>query len=355
VQANVMAAGYHHIAQFTDTTDEPYLLAQFVLAALDSGDEALLGDAATRLAKLAREERGGLYWDLQTNSPFYGWGIAGRLETTGLVISALAAWGSRHVESTELEHVIRRGLVFLLRERDRSGDWYSTQSTVRAMQAMADAATVLGSFGSGSGRIEVRANGRLVKTVALPDDPRATDPVIVDLSASLSAGDNRLELKSSAGTGSALMRFSSTHWLPWTQTQARTSNELRLAVQFDHVEASVGEPIHCLVKAERVGFRGYGMMLAEIGMPPGAEVDRASLESVRDDPSLGVDRYDILPDRVLFYLWPKAGGASFDFIVRTRMPMVAKSSASTLYDYYNPEALAEVAPVRWIVAAKPTR
>jgi hypothetical protein len=31
------------------------------------------------------------------------------------------------------------------------------------------------------------------------------------------------------------------------------------------------------------------------------------------------------------------------------MPMVAKSGASVLYDYYNPEALSEVAPVKWVV------
>ena len=91
------------------------------------------------------------------------------------------------------------------------------------------------------------------------------------------------------------------------------------------------------------------MMLAEIGLPPGAEVDRASLESVMDDTSLGVDRYDILPDRILFYLWPKAGGASFDFDLHARTPMVAKSSASVLYDYYNPEALSEVLPLRWTI------
>ena len=88
-------------------------------------------------------------------------------------------------------------------------------------------------------------------------------------------------------------------------------------------------------------------MLAEIGLPPGAEVDRASLEAIVSDWSLGIDRYDVLPDRVVLYLWPEAGGVSFDFIVRARMPMVAKSAASILYDYYNPEALSEVAPVRW--------
>jgi len=89
------------------------------------------------------------------------------------------------------------------------------------------------------------------------------------------------------------------------------------------------------------------MMLAEIGLPPGAEVERESLETVLSRASLGVYRYDVLPDRVVFYLWPEAGGASFDFTLRTRISMNAKSAASKLYDYYNPEALSEVAPLSW--------
>ena len=110
------------------------------------------------------------------------------------------------------------------------------------------------------------------------------------------------------------------------QAEARRSSELRFSVEFDRLEARAGEPIRCAVKAERVGFRGYGMMLAEIGLPPGAEVDRASLESILENASLGVNRYDVLPDRIVFYLWPKAGGASFwHFSLRARTPMVAKS------------------------------
>ena len=85
------------------------------------------------------------------------------------------------------------------------------------------------------------------------------------------------------------------------------------------------------------------MMLAEVGLPPGAEVDRASLEALQ------VDRYDVLPDRVVFYLLPRAGGVSLDFAWRSRMRMTAKTGVSRLFDYYNPVAMAEVSPVRWTV------
>jgi uncharacterized protein YfaS (alpha-2-macroglobulin family) len=85
------------------------------------------------------------------------------------------------------------------------------------------------------------------------------------------------------------------------------------------------------------------MMLAEVGLPPGAEVDRASLEEA--ETSLGVSGYEIRPDRVVFYLWPVAAGTSFGFDFRMRYRIEAMSSPSLVYDYYNPNANAAVAPV----------
>jgi len=216
------------------------------------------------------------------------------------------------------------------------------------MRALTDAAPVLGNL-AGGGRLEIRANGQTLQTVTLPSDPHATDPIPIDISRLLTPGQHRLSLVPSTGTVGLLARLTVNHWLPWDQTAIRRSPELRLSVQFDRLNAPVGVPVQCHVKAERVGFRGYGMMLAEIGLPPGAEVDRASLESVLAGAQAGLDHYEILPDRVVLYLWPKAGGVDFSFSLSTRWPITAKSRPSTLYDYYNPEALAEVAPSNWVV------
>jgi len=79
-------------------------------------------------------------------------------------------------------------------------------------------------------------------------------------------------------------------------------------------------------------------MLAEIGLPPGADVDRSSLETAL------IKQYDVLPDRLVLYLWPEAGGVKFDFKFRPRFGLNAKSAASVLYDYYNPEARTVVPP-----------
>ncbi|MGC4055371.1 MAG: alpha-2-macroglobulin family protein [Paludibaculum sp.] len=345
LKPSTLAGTFHHLARYTDSIDEPYALAQFIVAVLDSGNEALLGKAVQRLSALARPENTGLYWDLQSNSPFYGWGLAGRAETTGLVISALSAWRSSHPQSPNIDNTIRRGLLFLLRHRDSLGSWYSTQSTVRVMRALSDAFEVLGPLARPGGSIGIQVDGRIVHTVTMPADLNFTDPILVDMSPFLRAGQNQVELVPVGGSGSGLLRMTTTHWMPWTRTKARTSPELRLGVAYDRLEARVGQSIRCTVKAERVGFRGYGMMLAEIGLPPGAEVDRESLEELLAQDGTGLQGYDVLPDRIILYLWPAAGGATLTFRLSGRLAMTAKSATSTLYDYYNPEALSEVEPL----------
>jgi hypothetical protein len=62
-----------------------------------------------------------------------------------------------------------------------------------------------------------------------------------------------------------------------------------------------------------------------------------------------VNQYDVLPDRVVVYLWPREGGVKFDFKFRARFGLRAKTAASVIYDYYNPEARATVAPVLFTI------
>ena len=56
---------------------------------------------------------------------------------------------------------------------------------------------------------------------------------------------------------------------------------------------------------------------------------------------------EVLPDKVLVYLWPRAGGLSLHFRITLRYRIDALTAPSSVYDYYNPDARADVAPVRF--------
>jgi len=110
--------------------------------------------------------------------------------------------------------------------------------------------------------------------------------------------------------------------------------------------------LECSVQARRFGSQGYGMMLAEVGLPPGAEVDRSSLAKLLDEGT--ISRYELQPDRVVFYLWPgSAAGTQFNFRMTPRYGIRAKGAPATLSDYYNPDLRVVLAPRLFSVTGPP--
>jgi len=329
--------------------DEPYLLASYVLAAIDTKDIGHAKPAVEKLRTLALEQGNTTYWTLETNTPFYGWGLAGRVETTALVVQALAQNCNAQTAGCDIDmKLINRGLLFLLKQKDRYGVWYSTQATVNVLDAMLLLLSNNRPSNTGAqSSTDIVVNGDRVQTLQIDD--RLNNPVTVDISQFLKVGKNRIEIKRLQGFPVASVQAVANYYVPWPHSKSdskpasNSSNpDLRLQVRFEKIEAKINDEITCRVEAARVGFRGYGMMLAEIGIPPGAEVDRSSLQAALKDWT--ISQYDVLPDRVVVYLWPRAGGVSFNFKFRPRFGLNAKTAASTLYDYYNPEAAVVVPP-----------
>jgi len=240
--------------------------------------------------------------------------------------------------------LINRGLLFLVKQKDRDGVWNSTQATVNVLDAMLLLFSSEGlSNASAQSSADVFVNGNHVQSVQMND--HLNNPITVDISQFLNAGKNQIEIKRPDGLPLASVQAVANYYVPWSDAKLanHTSNpDLRLQVKFDKTEAKINDEITCHVEAARVAFRGYGMMLAEIGVPPGAEVDRSSLQTALKD--WKISQYDVLPDRIVVYLWPSAGGVSFDFKFRPRFGLTAKNATSILYDYYNPEATVVVPP-----------
>lgn len=63
----------------------------------------------------------------------------------------------------------------------------------------------------------------------------------------------------------------------------------------------------------------------------------------------GVDSYEIAPDHVTFYVWPRAADVKFRFLFRPRYAIEARSAQSTLCDFYNPDARVVLPPQTFIV------
>jgi len=124
---------------------------------------------------------------------------------------------------------------------------------------------------------------------------------------------------------------------------------LKLSVACDRTHLQVGEKDACKVKVERTGSAGHGMMIAEIGIPPGVDVDREALQKNVSESGWELSSFDVLPDRIVAYVWPRAGGTEFTVTFTPRMAVDAVAAPHSLYDYYNPDASVTAKPDRFLV------
>jgi len=246
---------------------------------------------------------------------------------------------------------------------ERNGIWLSTHATVNVLEALT-AITASGESVAATGaataprssKVPVLLDGKEVASVEMPLDDQLTGPITVDLSPYIPPGEHRVELRRDAPGSRASAQLVVGYYVPWAQAdtsglrrEPASSEALRLSVAFNTLSAKIGDQVNCTVQAERIAFRGYGMMLAEIGLPPGADVDRASLERAMKESNGAINHYEVLPDRLIVYLWPQAGGATFSFAFKPRFGLKALTAPSILYDYYNPDAQATIQPALFVV------
>src|SRR5205807_1138006 len=216
-----------------EESDEPYLIASYALALIDANDRARAEKAIAKLRSLAHEENGASYWALETNTPFYGWGLAGRVETTALAVQALArncgmrnsdcGFSGNQTSQSEVQdaQLISRGLLFLLREKDRYGVWYSTQATINVLDALLVLLERDVNVASVSARsAEIIVNGRSLKSIELPEPNRLANPITIDLSQFLQTGANRIELRRPRGSSPISSQAVAIYYLPWRESVA---------------------------------------------------------------------------------------------------------------------------------------
>ena len=324
-----------------DEIDEPYSLALYALASFDAGNTEEAEKTVVLLQSLAKNEGNLAYWNLETNTPFYGWGTVGRIETSALVLQALLKSKDQNAKTKDL---ISKGTMFLLKNKDRYGVWYSTQTTINVLD------TFLASLSEVKNQtISVSMNGEKLKDFAVSAEQ--IEPIVIPLTDKLTNA-NRLEVKSSDDS-QVMTQIVKTHYIDWkdsvsTNRNANDSRAIRLDYKCDKLNAKIMETVNCSVEAERIGFQGYGMLLAEIGIPPGADVSRESLEKAFEN-DWSLSRYDILPDRIIVYMWAKAGGSKFNFSFKPRYGIKANTPMSIVYDYYNEESRGVVSPLKFEV------
>lgn len=325
-------------------SEDAYIVAALLEAAVSARDPERGKVWAERLAALAKTRAGLVSWEMGTGSPFYSWGRTAEVEATGRALSALALWESSQGRNPAQLALARGAASFLLRSRGEFGIWFSTQATLRSVQGLTTFAGGLPQWGNREAALELRVND---KEISLSAAQSALDVVAVDVSEALREGENVLTLRGNGSVSLLLARVEADYTVPWERAELRKSDGMHLAWKCPKTTLVRGESVPCYLDVQRAVSEG-GMLIAEVQLAPGLEVDKTALERQR---RLLLSSYEVHPTKLVFYLWPNLQLTRVVVPLRARLAMKASSGLVRLYDYNNPDAAVEQGPETWTVRA----
>ncbi|MFO0744945.1 MAG: MG2 domain-containing protein [Myxococcota bacterium] len=329
-----------HLRSGVSASDDIYTkaLVANALAMNDRGDSKLQG-LLQDIHASAIVEGDKVHWSPEEATMVGGYNDSGDIETTAVVALAL-------MQAQAFTPDVQGALTWLLSKKDAQGNWgYSTQATVLTLKAL------LASLSAGSpttdATISVKLDGQLVAERHF-DAFNADVLWQVDLSEQLAEGDHEVTLDYT-GTGNLMWQVSGQHWLPWSAVPADPPSPLSIDVEYDKTHLTTDDVINVTVTVSNSDPDTTGMMMAEVGLPPGFDLDTTALDALLGKGQ--VARYDKTALRLVVYLEPIAPNApaTFGYALRARYPLEATAPESETYLYYDKSVRAGSGPVGLVV------
>ena len=256
----------------------------------------------------------GVKWAAAASTFVGGRGLTGEIETTALVALLLIQDG-RHTD------VASQALERLGKWRGPDGRYGSTHSTELALRALVAAA---GSEVTDQvRRANVLRDGVLYRELEI--EPHSTQPLYVDLGTS----DPKSFEVQLDGKGRVRTTLRHTTWERWPETPL-SAGPLDVQVNWPSKPMVVGEDADVLLQIQHAGKQKTGMVIVEVGLPPGCQVDRKSVEGP------GVAEAELSERHLVLYLEPIAASAKslINFKVRPKHAFKARTAPSRIYEYY---------------------
>ncbi|MBE0523549.1 MAG: alpha-2-macroglobulin [Methanosarcinales archaeon] len=322
-------------SNLNEQRNDPYALAltALVLERLDS-DRA--DDALDMLMDLAKQDKNGLYWELEPqsspNDMYWQPPSSKNIEVTAY--GALVLIEHKDVRANEV-------LKWIAAQRNSLGGYGSTQDTVMAFKAMMTAAANQGKDTDAT--ITVKADGRQIKQVRVNLDNFDVLQIVVipasvkEVTLSMSGkGDINYQL---------VKRFNVL--LP----DIPVVTDLEFDVEYDAANVVVNDIVDVHARVKYTGQAdSTGMLILDVAVPTGFTPVVSSLDDLKQDRR--ISRYEIAGRKIILYVDDLLRGEelTFELQVLAQFPVKAIIPDSSAYSYYNPEIIAESRGQEIIVA-----
>lgn len=313
-------------------------LVTIALAKKNPSDPMLAG-LVQKLHGSRIEDGQRIHWSPDQQTMVGGYDNSGDIETTAVVALAL-------MEAKAYAADVGGALDWLISKKDRQGNWgYSTQATVLTLKAL------IASLSAGSdvtdATVKVMLDG--VEVGSRRFDANNADVLWqLDLSDRVGPGEHAVSLVYE-GQGNLMWQLGTTHYVPWSEVAPVATGPLAIDVAYDKTTLASDDLINVKVTVSNSDPGQTGMMMAELGLPPGFDLDTTKLDAVLGKGA--VARYEKTALRLVVYLEPIKPSAPvvFEYALRAKEPLEATAPESEAYAYYNRAVRAETRPVRLIV------
>ncbi len=336
---NAVSRGLDYLKAGLEQEDETYTLGLIANAMVSAAPrDPALQPLLSRLHDLRTEEGSQVFWSTAAGSVVGSHGANADVETTGLVTLAL-------VRAAVYPGDVQGAVNWLAANKDSFGQWGSTQATVLALRAML--ASLGGEGEHADAQVTVQVDGEEVEALAI-DDFNKDVMHLVDLRDLTAEGRHEITLDI-AGEGNLFYQVVQVHYLPWDLVDEPSAGPLSVSVEYDRTNLEVEGIVTGTVTVDNRDADLSDMVMVELGMPPGFDLDPAPLNEAVADGRL--QRYETRPRLIVAYLMGLTPGESrvFQYRLVARNPVQAEIPRTRVYSYYNPEVEAFAPPVEVVV------
>ncbi len=267
----------------------------------------------------------------------YAGGDSVTVETTALTALAL-------IRSGEFTESANRALVYLVKMKDGSGTWGSTQATILSLKALVAG---LGSQKQkGKAEFTVVVNGKEVaKGEVTPENADVLQMFDLKEHTKIGANDIEIEVK---GETNMMYQVVARHFAPWDR-KPLDKPVLDVSVEYDRTKLSTADLLKAKATLRYNGDQPTYQVIVDLGIPPGFTVDPGDFAEMVA--AKKVEKFSVTARQVTLYIGDTKPGEvkTFEYSLKPKYPIRAKTPATVAYEYYTPANRAAAKPVELTV------
>jgi hypothetical protein len=324
-----------------DANDNPYILALAAnaLAGWDAKDDSTL-EVLKKLENLkqAQPEIKAICFPCKGVSLAYSHGDGATVEATALTALAMLKTG-------QFTNSANQALMYLVKSKNGSGTWGSTQATILALKALV--AGMGGAKQKGQAEYHILVNGKEAGKGLITED-NADVMQLFDLKEHTRVGKNEVELQVKGETN-LMFQVVARHFQPWEKKAELDKPVLDVNVEYDRTRLSVSDLLRAKATLRYSGQAPTYMVIVDLGIPPGFTVEGGDFAELVAQKK--IERFSLTARQVTMYLGDvKPGDVKvFEYGLRPKYPVRAKTPATVAYEYYTPANRSTAQPVELVV------